>query len=273
MGMGFYRNKWFAIATLAVSILDILLARSALSFEANVFGEDPRTRVIWTDKPWSSIGRLEVPDGSWCTATLVSPDLIVTAAHCLVDLKSLQLMTGNFVFNAGYSEGVARGGTSPAQVEAIGSMDPERNRREDWALLRLSQPLGLSEGWMSVEQTDLTEKIGQPMMYFAGYSRDFEGGTSAAWHGGCQIRKIRKDGAALHDCASAPGASGGAIFYYVQDSHGEWRVNIVGVAVAELRRASDPTATVTGIPYADKFGNVVAPSAAFYSKLIELAEW
>ncbi len=49
------------------------------------FGHDDRTRVTDpTQAPWDAIGQLETASGNLCTATLITPQLALTAGHCLL---------------------------------------------------------------------------------------------------------------------------------------------------------------------------------------------
>lgn len=58
---------------------------SAKDISTLFFGHDDRTRVTTpTDAPWDAIGQLETASGNLCTATLISPNLALTAGHCLL---------------------------------------------------------------------------------------------------------------------------------------------------------------------------------------------
>ena len=35
--------------------------------------------------PWEAVGRLDIQGKGFCTGTLIAPDLVLTAAHCLYD--------------------------------------------------------------------------------------------------------------------------------------------------------------------------------------------
>ena len=64
------------------------------SFYANKFGQ------MWKHYPYSAIGKLyfDTPDGpAYCTASVIGPDLIVTAARCIMDTASDTVYT-NFAF-------------------------------------------------------------------------------------------------------------------------------------------------------------------------------
>ena len=45
-------------------------------------------------RDWMAVGRLSYKNGqSFCTATLVAPDLILTASHCVYDLNPENFLT------------------------------------------------------------------------------------------------------------------------------------------------------------------------------------
>ena len=62
-------------------------AISAKELKTLFFGHDDRTRVTDpTQAPWDAIGQLETASGNLCTATLITPQLALTAGHCLAGL-------------------------------------------------------------------------------------------------------------------------------------------------------------------------------------------
>jgi V8-like Glu-specific endopeptidase len=49
---------------------------------------DDRRKLDELEAPWSAIGQINVTGYrrmSWCTGSLIAPDLVITAAHCVVD--------------------------------------------------------------------------------------------------------------------------------------------------------------------------------------------
>ena len=97
--------------------------------------------------PWTAaIGRLDaMGDSTSCTATLVEPDVIVTAAHCLFP-KGRKLSPGELTFTP--NVGAQRLPTIRVnQIIGVGvdKMDPEKPEATptevDWAVLRLAQPI------------------------------------------------------------------------------------------------------------------------------------
>ncbi|MGA9252027.1 MAG: trypsin-like serine protease, partial [Roseobacter sp.] len=51
---------------------------------------------------WQSVGRLDAKGSGFCTATLIAPELVLTAAHCVYDRKSGKLFSPeSLTFRAG----------------------------------------------------------------------------------------------------------------------------------------------------------------------------
>ena len=98
--------------------------------------------------PWSAVGRLDMKDGGFCTATLIAPDLVLTAAHCTYDLDSARARAPReMIFRAGFRNGLVQSERKVIQVarpEAYIPQDSDTSRHisSDVALLRLARPIG-----------------------------------------------------------------------------------------------------------------------------------
>jgi len=61
-------------------------ANSEAETKALFFGKDNRVPVTHTTSaPWDAIGQLETASGNLCTATLIAPQLALTAGHCMLE--------------------------------------------------------------------------------------------------------------------------------------------------------------------------------------------
>lgn len=124
--------------------IGILLACLALAGCAQAVKPPPQPSgpIPWT----AAIGRLDArAESASCTATLVAPDVIVTAAHCLFPRgKQLPANAMQFTPNVGAQRLPS---VRVAEIVGLGAnkMDPEKPEETptevDWAVLRLEAPV------------------------------------------------------------------------------------------------------------------------------------
>jgi protease YdgD len=221
--------------------------------KANVFQGNRREVSDSRAYPFRAVGRLTLPgnEANWCTAVLMSEDVILTNAHCAEK-------SDDYVFHANVIAGQAAE-TSPAKLVAFGAWFPEQiDRMKDWAILRLAVPLGKTYGWYGSKVVDFG-KTPQLDVNIVAYPNDAHGGTSPTREAGCGIKKLTLDGL-LHDCSTTRGASG-APLYVVEDG----KPYLVALNCAEFRDGGE--ISLTGIPYSDKHANIAVPVVSFLDAL------
>mgnify|MGYP002779647413 FL=1 len=216
-----------------------------------VIGWDDRTPMLSRKYPWSAIGRVQGFDtqgkGYHCTGTLISENIVLTNAHCVINPETRQF-SKEILFAPNVINREVADKADIAQVKGViygtdFSGSELSNQQNDWAILKLDKPVGRKYGylgWRNISSSDLIRNRGKYI--FVGYSGDFpdhnrrgyEGFTAGAgWTAsaqvGCSIVDARNS-VLFHDCDTTGGSSGGAIIAMI---NGEPR--IVALNNAEIR--------------------------------------
>lgn len=198
-----------------------------------IFGDDDR--VIAADDPrYHAVGRLNLGGHGFCTATLIAPDWIVTAAHCLHFPRTGRPMTPDRLhFHAGYRSGRAQAHLRGAEIvfhpDFIGPRPNSLGQMGvDLAFVRLGesapaeiQPLALS----------IDDPFDSPL-HVISYARDRRELPSI--ERGCARLDLRH-GVLATNCDSNHGASGAPIL--VDTPFG---VGVTGVISGVVRGADGP---------------------------------
>lgn len=216
----------------------------------NVFGADDRLPMFSSSHPWSAIGKLD----SGCTATLVSRNLVLTAAHCVLDAYG-NVRSVRFYPNAMSNTSLF---SSPVIYAWYGGTDYKTNPTHDWAILQLADALGDLYGWLGVK-----DEANVYWVNAAGYSGDFYGGATAGAHINCRVMDERV-GMWLHDCDTSRGSSGGPIFITNEYSQSF----VVAVNTAENRQGGLNSLHV-GFYHPD-YANYAVPARYFLPTLRRL---
>lgn len=167
-----------------------------------IIGEDDRTMLDNAAPPWSAIGRVNRARGGFCTGTLVAPDKVLTARHCLTARPGNRyLPLSELHFVAGYRRGdyLAHGRVKGIHAPPLTDAD----KTADWAVLELDKAL-------PVPPLPLGEPDNGALAVIAGYSQNRPHLLSLSE----QCRLQTPDNAPhlrLHRCDTTRGTSGAPV--------------------------------------------------------------
>jgi len=244
------------LCLLAMAMLSDCGSPDTSSKSLNVFGNDQRVITSTSTIPGKMLGRL---DGG-CTAVMVGDRYALTAAHCVYDSNTQTLRTDVKNLNVGVQEDHAPHNAWIKKVW-IGTNQPVKQRKWDWAILYLNENIGEKTGWMGVQSLKIEEKL--PFaINLAGYSTDKESGSHPYLQTDCYIFEKDHDGRMLHDCDTSTGSSGSPLYEQSEDGP-----IVVALTVAEFRSGDT---SMTRSRYTSKFANIAVSASHFQSILGKL---
>lgn len=219
----------------------LLIGLGACLLPSGAGAEAPKPRMLEMTEAqdWQAVGRINyaaIRNRSNCTGTLIGPDLVLTAAHCLVGPDGKPHAAGNIHFVAGYFRGDFTGHSRgvelvilPAYLEAVpGSAQAIAT---DVALVRLAKPI-------PVEPVPVAAYPTKPVTIVS-YRRDRVHAPS--FQENCQ--PLGRNVVILFvDCEVVEGTSGAALF----DGSGAER-RVVGVVSARMMRDGRPIALAVDV--------------------------
>ena len=238
-------------AALAVLALGLALgAASPASADSDrklhaLFGRDDRVFVIPEGMPWSAVGKLTFRGAGHCSGAMVSPSVVLTAAHCLFTAHNGGTIDAPISFFAGYHMGRYAAEADvvsywvSTDYDYLSFLNTSDMDGLDYAFVLLAQPIGDTVGHFTVHEL-LAEEIeravdrGWEKITQAGYSGDTEYQLSA--HIDCLIVDYYADNTISHECDTLPGDSGSPIFI---ERNGEFQVIALDSAVYEGPRPNN----------------------------------
>lgn len=236
----------------SLSLLITLLLLPVALLQAAIIGSDDRYPQSDSNNfPFRAIGLLE-GDDSTCTATLIGPQHILTAAHCVLDVSTPKQQRRNLYFTAARnglgeqpyaSQRIVRGWVDSRYIDAMSILHQQQqlslNRSQsaakeafitqtltlDYAIAELDQPIGRETGWLGLQVVDEKQP---PLIQLSGYPVDK--GRYYPWFTLCQSQ-AQQDGPWLQRCDLSEGMSGaGALLRSYED----------GFSLAGLYAAGSP---------------------------------
>ncbi len=240
------------------------LLACALTFAAPAgAGDNSALRSLMTgddSRGWEAVGRLDLGHGSFCTGTLIAPDLVLTAGHCMFNPHTGQRVAEREIqFLAGWRNGRASAyrGVRRAVLHPEFSFtadDADLRVRFDLALLELDQPI--RSGSITPLQTGSYPRKGAEVGVVS-YAHDRA--DSPSLQELCHVL-ARRSGTLILSCSVDFGSSGAPIFVV---ENGVARIVSVVSAKAMVRDMPVSLGTSLEAPLAEMMAKLAESDGVF----------
>lgn len=195
-------NRTWLIGLFAMSIAGPVMAQGSglvrLSDRDDLYG-------------WEAVGRVEIRGKGYCTGVLISPTIVLTAAHCVFDRAHQQVSAKTLSFRAGLRDGHSIADRGISRVAVLKEYDPVKGLqpdsiRTDAALLELTSPIPthVANPFVLHSGADRGRRVS---VVSYGEGRD----EALSWQRDCGVLE-RFQGLMSFDCNVTFGSSGAPVF-------------------------------------------------------------
>ena len=202
-------SRWAALACLPLALLAVSAFAQVSDPKPGIVGSDDRT--ITSDERFTAVGRLNLSGKGFCTATLIAPQVVITAAHCTFYPRTGKPIPADRIhFAAGWRQGKPLAHSVAKHVRRHPRYEHGKPISADIAIIVLAEPINDARITpIPIDRETERVRLIVPLTLVS-YARDRPHLPSV--ESGCVVRSVQGR-VLLTDCDSHFGASGAPILH------------------------------------------------------------